>query len=565
MVFKDFEYKRVDIEELKSIYNRIKEDLEKSESSEKAAELYLELDELNKKFGTNYSLAYIRNSIDTTDEFYAAEKAFYDENLPLVSEFSNELGIAFANSKFRPELEERFGKLAFQKIDLDLKIFKNEIVEDLQEENKLTTEYVKLTSSAKIMFDGEERNLSEMVPYTQNIDREVRKEAVIAVGKFFEENMEEYDRIYDSMVKVRDRIAKKLGYENFVEVGYLRMGRLDYNAKDVANYRKQIKESVVPLYVELRKKQEKRIKVDKLKYYDEGMSFLTGNPTPKGDREWMVDKAKTMYKELSPETHEFFSKMVEQELLDLDSKKGKQGGGYCTSLDSYNMPFIFANFNGTAHDVEVLTHEAGHAFQSYQTMRNVDISAYYWPTSESAEIHSMSMEFLTWPWMESFFKEDIDKFKYHHLSGAFLFIPYGALVDEFQHYVYENPNVTPEDRRMKWLELEKEYLPTRDYDGIESYEKGLFWFKQGHIFEMPFYYIDYTLAQVIALQMWKLNGENKELAWEKYMRLCNLGGSKTFLGLLEDVKLDNPFESGSISKIIPPVKAFLETINDENL
>ncbi|WP_064592153.1 M3 family oligoendopeptidase [Streptobacillus moniliformis] len=565
MVFKDFEYKRVDIEELKKVYMKIKEELENAENAQRAIELYYEIDEINKKFSTNYSLAYIRNSIDTTDEYYSEEKSFYDENLPLISEFNNDLGIAFANSKFRSELEEKFGKLAFQKIDLELKLFKNEIIEDLQEENRLVTEYVKLTSSAKIMFDGEERNLSEMVPYTQNIDRNTRKEAVLAVGKFFEDNMEEYDRIYDSLVKVRDRIAKKLGYKNFVEVGYLRMGRLDYNAKDVENYRKQIKENVVPLYVELRKRQEKRIKVDKLRYYDEGMAFLTGNPTPKGDRTWMVEKAQIMYKELSPETHEFFSKMVEQELLDLDSKKGKQGGGYCTSLDSYGMPFIFANFNGTAHDVEVLTHEAGHAFQSYQTMRNVDISSYYWPTSESAEIHSMSMEFLTWPWMESFFKEDIDKFKYHHLSGAFLFIPYGALVDEFQHFVYENPNVTPEERRMKWLELEKEYLPTRDYDGIESYLKGLFWFKQGHIFEIPFYYIDYTLAQVIALQMWKLNGENSKLAWEKYMRLCTLGGSKTFLGLLEDVKLDNPFENGSIAKIITPVKEFLSTINDENL
>ncbi|WP_073507660.1 M3 family oligoendopeptidase [Streptobacillus notomytis] len=565
MVFKDFEYKRVDIDELKKTYINIKEELENAENAQKAIELYYELDEINKEFSTNYNLAYIRNSIDTTDEYYSKEKAFYDENIPLISEFGNDLGIAFANSKFRPELEEKFGKLAFQKIDLELKLFKNEIIEDLQEENRLVTEYVKLTSSAKIMFDGEERNLSEMVPYTQNIDRNTRKEAVMAVGKFFEDNMQEYDRIYDSLVKVRDRIAKKLGYENFVEVGYLRMGRLDYDAKDVANYRKQIKENIVPLYVELRKRQEKRIKVDKLKYYDEGMSFLTGNPTPKGDREWMVERAKEMYKELSPETHEFFSKMVEQELLDLDSKKGKQGGGYCTSLDKYTMPFIFANFNGTAHDVEVLTHEAGHAFQSYQTMRNIDISSYYWPTSESAEIHSMSMEFLTWPWMESFFKEDIDKFKYHHLSGAFLFIPYGALVDEFQHFVYENPNVTPEERRMKWLELEKEYLPTRDYDGMESYLKGLFWFKQGHIFEMPFYYIDYTLAQVIALQMWKLNGEDREFAWKKYMRLCILGGSKTFLGLLEDVKLDNPFENGNILKIIPPVKEFLSTINDENL
>ena len=565
MVFKDFEYKRVDIETIKNELENLKNSVINSESAEDTINLYKKTDDLLQNLTTTTSLVYIRHSIDTTDEFYEKENDFYNENSPIISSYINDLNYAFNNSKFKKELIEKYGKLAFDKMDISLKTFKPEIIEDLQEENRLSSEYSKLSASAKIMFEGEERNLSEMTPFTQHENREIRKAAVTAVGKFFHDNLEAYDNIYDGLVKVRNNIAKKLGYENFVEVGYLRMGRIDYNAKDVANYRKQIVENVVPLYVELRNKQAKRLGLDKLKYYDEGINFLSGNPTPKGDRDWMVNHARTMYRELSPETNEFFEKMIEFELMDLDSKKGKQGGGYCTSLNIYKLPFIFANFNGTAHDVTVLTHEAGHAFQAYTTMRNVEISDYYWPTSESAEIHSMSMEFLTWPWMTLFFKEDTTKFKYEHLEGALLFLPYGALVDEFQHYVYENPEVSSKDRRMKWLELEKKFLPTRDYDGITEYEEGLFWFKQAHIFEMPFYYIDYTLAQVVAFQIWKLNQENKELAWDKYMKLCKLGGSKTFLGLLEAVGLENPFIDGTLSNLIPTIKEFLNSINDSEL
>lgn len=563
MLFKDFEYKRINIEELKKKLDDIRESIINAKNSKELIDIYYNLDKIYKNLSTMSVLVYIRNSIDTTDEFYAKEKEFYDENQPILEKYFNDISKLIYDSEFRKELEEEFGSLLFRKIDISLKTFDEKIIEDLQEENKLSTEYNKLTSSAKIFFKGEERNLSEMVPFIQDKDRNIRKEAAELVGKFFEDNMEEYDRIYDSMVKVRDRIAKKLGFENYVEVGYLKMGRLDYTAKEVENYRKQIRESVVPLYVKLKEKQKERIGVDKLTYYDDAFYFLDGNPTPKGDRKWMVNQAVKMYDELSPETSEFFRKMVDKELLDLDSKKGKQGGGYCTEIADYSLPFIFANFNGTAHDVEVLTHEAGHAFQVYTTMKNIKISDYTWPTSESAEIHSMSMEYLTWPWMENFFKEDINKFKYHHLSGAFLFIPYGALVDHFQHYVYENPNVTPEERRMKWLELEKIYLPTRNYDGMSSYEKGLFWFKQGHIFDVPFYYIDYTLAQIIALQFWKLANEDRELAWKKYMRLCELGGSKTFLELLKDVEMDNPFEDGSIAKLIPEVEKYLEEISKE--
>ena len=296
-------------------------------------------------------------------------------------------------------------------------------------------------------------------------------------------------------------------------------------------------------------------------YADEKLEYLSGNATPKGSPEEIVATGRQMYKEMSPETHAFFEMMVENDLMDLVSKKGKAGGGYCTYLNSYKMPFIFSNFNGTSGDVDVLTHEAGHAFQVYSS-GHFEIPEYYWPSSESAEIHSMSMEFFAWPWMNQFFKEDTDKYKFSHLTSALLFIPYGVTVDEFQHYVYENPSATPAERKTKWREIEKKYLPHRDYGDDAFLEKGGFWFRQGHIFEVPFYYIDYTLAQVCAMEFWAKSRSNRDGAWADYLRLCQAGGSQSFLGLVDLAGLHNPFKEGTIKHILKPVSEWLATVDD---
>ncbi|NLV75883.1 MAG: M3 family oligoendopeptidase, partial [Tissierellia bacterium] len=304
-----------------------------------------------------------------------------------------------------------------------------------------------------------------------------------------------------------------------------------------------------------------RLGLDELKYYDEPLEYLTGNAKPKGDSKWILENGKKMYKELSKETHEFFTFMVERELLDLVSKKGKMSGGYCTYISDYESPFIFSNFNGTSGDVDVLTHEAGHAFQVYMS-RNLKVPEYSFPTMEAAEIHSMSMEFITWPWMGLFFEEEVDKYKFSHLAGAVSFIPYGVTVDEFQHFVYENPQASPEERKSKWREIEKKYLPFRDYEDNDLLNRGGYWFRQGHIFSTPFYYIDYTLAQVCAFQFWIKTRDNREKAWEDYLRLCKAGGSKSFLELVELADLKNPFADGTIKEVIKPIKEWLNSVDD---
>ena len=564
MGFKDYAYERPDMTKIEADFNILLDKFVKAESFEEQDSVMEKINEIRRDFETAASLVHVRHTLDTTDEYYEKQNDYIDEISPIYEGLISKYYEALVDSKFKAELEKKWGSYIFDIAQTKLKTFSPEIIEDMQKENKLASQYTKLRASAKIMFQGEERNLAQMTPFMESSDREVRKSANEAYCKFFLDNEAEFDRIYDGLVKVRHEIATKLGYKNFVELGYARLTRTDYDADMVKGYRKQVKDHLVSVAQKLRERQRERLGLEKLLYFDEPLEFLTGNATPKGNPEWIIDKGAKMYQELSADTDEFFNYMRDNDLLDLVAKKGKDGGGYCTFFPKYKSPFIFSNFNGTSGDVDVLTHEAGHAFQVFKS-RDFKLPEYVWPTLEACEIHSMSMEFFAWPWMELFFEKDVDKYKFSHLASALLFIPYGVTVDEFQHWIYENPEVTADERKAKWREIEKNYLPWRDYAGNELLEKGGYWFRQGHIFSNPFYYIDYTLAQVCALQFWIKQNENKEKAWSEYVRLCEAGGSESFLKLVEVANLKNPFVDGTIASVIPQINDYLDKVDDKKL
>lgn len=561
MKFSEIEYVQLNYEEIKKQYINLTNELKETKSTKEALEVIKKINAIDVEFSSYSTLASIRNSIDTSNELYEKAQEFFDEISPQYQELVTNYYHVLISLPFKEELKKELGSLLFDQIDLSLKTFKPEIIEDLIEENKLSTEYSKLVASAKIEFDGKVLNLSQLGPYAESLDRNIRKEASLARGKWFYEHMNEFDEIYDKMVKVRTRMAKKLGYENYVQLGFDKLGRTDYTPNDVKKYRKQIYESIVPVAQELFEKQIKRININNPLPYDFNLNFLSGNAKPIGSTKDKVDNAMKMYDELSKETSSFFRFLVENELMDLETKPNKQGGGYCTYIPKFKMPFIFSNFNGTSGDIDVLTHEFGHSFQVYSS-KDIPIPEYIWPTMEACEIHSMSMEFFAYPWMNLFFKEDAEKYKYAHLKGAITFIPYGAAVDEFQTYVYENYEATPKQRREKWLEIHNKYEPHLKFSELDYYKEGLRWFAQGHIFNSPFYYIDYTLAQVCAFQFKNMMDVNKDKAWDTYVKLCKLGGSKSFLNLLEAVGLMNPFVDGCIEKTIKPLKDKMNSIDD---
>lgn len=563
MKFQDYVYQRPDMDRFQSEFTALLERFTGAATFEEQDAAMEAIHAARTKVSSMFAIARIRYSINTADAAYKAEQDYMDEQSPVYQGLMTDYYKALAGSRFRSELEAKWGRQLFAAAELSVKTFAPEIVDDLKEENKKTSEYIKLVASAKIEFDGQERTLSQLAPYMQSTDRETRKRATDARYSFYESNEAAIDSIYDHLVHLRTRIARKLGYRSFVELAYDRMDRTDYGPKQVAEFRKQVIEHIVPVASELSERRRVRLGLDKLRYYD-GLSYLSGNPKPKGDPGWIVDRAKAMYSEMSPETDEFFRFMLDHGLMDLESKPGKRVGGYCSYISAYKAPFIFSNFNGTSHDVDVLTHEAGHAFQAYMS-RGFSVPEYIHPTLDACEIHSMSMEFFAWPWIGSFFEEDTDKYKFSHLSGAITFIPYGVAVDEFQHRVYEEPEMTPAERKAVWREMERKYIPSRVYDDMPFLERGGFWHQQQHIFKSPFYYIDYTLAQICALQYWKRANEDRASAWSSYVKLCRAGGSDSFTGLVKLAGLRSPFEDGCVSSVIGEIRGWLNGIDDKQL
>lgn len=556
MKFQDMPYERVDFGEVERQIKDLIRRFDEAKSGAEQFELHKEFYRINGRVITLYTIAHIRFDADMTNEFYKGEKEFYDEKLPLYDNLVLEYQKKLYASPFRKELEGFIGPVAFRNMELAAKAMDEKLIPLMQEENALSTEYSMLIAGAKIPFQGKELNLSLLRPYLVSPDREVRKAAWQAMSSFFQANADKLDEIYDKLVKNRTEQAKKMGYENYVELGYYRMGRNCYGKEEVEAFRSQVKEYFVPFTEQLHEKRRKRLGLDKLKLYDASVFYADGNAAPKGTPEEILEAGRQMYSELSEETKEFYNFMMENGLFDVFGRKDKRAGGYMTYMPDYNSPFVFANFNGTSSDVDVITHECGHAFQGYLSgtdpvKEHADVGM------ETAEIHSMSMEFFTQDWMKLFFGEDADKYIQMHLEDAACFIPYGCMVDEFQHVVYEHPEMTPAERNNVWLELEKVYRPHMDYDGDPYFGRGGFWQKQTHIYNSPFYYIDYCLAQTCALQYKVKMDEDFAAAWESYLKLCKLSASDFFTNMIREVGLDSPFEPGCMKTIAEKLESYV--------
>lgn len=564
MQFQEYAYQHMDALSLQKQLSELAEQIQQAKTIEQVQDCIKKVDTIRRFVATQVSLVEIRHTVDTKDAYYTKEQEYLDTVLPELEKDYEKINRALLESSFLEELKHRLPETFFLQKEMDLKAFDPIIIEDMQEENRLMTKYQALIASAEIPFDGEIYNLSSLEVKTNSSDRIVRKRALQAYWNWFEQHEEEVAHIFDQMIKVRTRMAQKLGYDNFIALGYARMHRYDYNQEDVAKYRRQVLKDVVPLCSALYKRQQKRLGYDTLHAWDEKVEFLQGNPTPKYDRAALVKRAQKMYHELSKETGVFFDFMVEHELLDLDSKPGKAAGGYCTFMPDYKSPFIFANFNQTQHDAEVLTHEAGHAYQIYES-RDIYPSDCVWPTYESCEIHSMSMEFFTHPWMQSFFEEDVNRYYYSHMAGSLKFLPYGVLVDHFQHEVYAHPEMSHQERMDTWRRLEKEYLPHKNYEEVEILERGGWWMRQAHIFMSPFYYIDYTLAQVCAMQFWARMENKDPKAFEDYQHICKIGGTLPFRKIVKEAGLIVPFEEGCLAQVTGSVSQWLDEISEEEL
>ena len=557
MTFSQIPYRRADLTAWKQQMEDITARFKAAQTFEEADAAYREADTFDDDYQTMLTLARIRCNMDTRDPFYEGEVSFYNQETPKLQPLHKAWTQAILESPFRPQLEEKYGKVTFVNAEMAAKAFTPELVEDIQKENALKQRYSKLIASAQIPFRGGIYTVSQLSPWKNDPDDATRLEAWTAEGNWYNEHGDELDEIYHELVQLRTAMGKKLGYEGYTPLGYLRMRRNCYGEAEIDKFRMAVQKHLVPLAKKLYIRQAQRQgRQFPLTFADKDLSFRSGNPRPLGTPEDILAMGDKFYSELSPETAEFWSFMRRHEMMDVESRPGKAAGGYCTRIASMHSPFIYANFNGTAHDVEVVTHEAGHAFAGFVNRDRVPAAA-IWPSMEGCEVHSMSMEFFAWPWAEGFFGEDARKFRYTHLMGALTFIPYGTMVDHFQHIIYEYPEFGPQERHQVWQELLGVYMPWVRPGDVPFYGEGKGWQRQSHIYASPFYYIDYCLAQTVALDFWARIQENPKAAWDTYLKYSRLGGTMVFTDLLKEAGLGDPFNEETLKKVCAAADQYL--------
>ena len=546
MKFQEMPYHRPDIEALKAAYETAAGALRKAASYPEARKAFFDLQAREEEMETMFSICSVRNTVDTTDPYYDGEMKWLREQLASMIPLRKRCNEALAGSPFRPDFERELGAQLLRKVDAALKTADERIIPDVIREGELKQQYQKDSALAATEFRGETCNFYGLLKHMESTDRAERREAFHAWAGLYASISGKLDAQYDELTALRNGMAKKLGYNSYIDLAYLQRNRFDYTQADAAVFRDQVRRIITPAVAELRERQRQLLGVEKLHYYDEALIFPEGNADPEGSMEELVEKARQMYREMSPETGEFFDFMVQYELFDLKTRPGKRMGGYMTYFSAYKAPFIFSNFNGTSADVDVLTHEAGHAFEGYLAMRSIPVSSLRMSTSEINEIHSMSMEHFAYPWMDRFFGKNSEKALTAHLFGALCSIPYLVSVDEFQHRVYAEPGMDAARRRAVWHEIEQIYMPWRDYDGEPFLTEGGFWMQKQHIFLYPFYYIEYALAQLCAFQYYGRMKQDPKAAWADYLRLCRAGGTKGYFELLEEGRLLNPFREGAV-------------------
>ena len=557
--FKDLTFPKPDLRSYEDMNEDFIKRIQDARDGGDVLEIIFEHSELSHKADDLLEVSFIRQSMDTTDEEIAEVRRWVYENTPLFNKAKVGFNEAVYNSPYRGYIEEKLGPMFFTKMDLDKKVFCEENILLNQRESELADQYQKLMATCQVEINGQMRNFLTLQKDFADEDREVRKQAFKHFSGFMAEHEKEMEEIWDELVKVRTQIGKNLGYDNYLPVAYLRRGRLDYGPEEVANFRKQVLEEIVPFCTKLYEAQAKRLGLDTIMAYDEGIIFPDGNAKPAGDKDYMMFSVVEMMQDLSPETNEFIDFMLEHELMDCEMRPGKAAREYSTIIFSKKAPFIFGFFDGSAKSVKNLVGELGHAFATYRSSRKQPIDAYYSSSADIMEIHVMSMTQFSNRYAEDFFEEDADKYQFYNLQDLMTFIPFGVAVDEFQHICYENPELTPEERNNEWRKLEEKYMPWRKYDEDDDFmQRGGYWFHKPHIFLYPLYYIEYCLATVNSMEMYKKYIARPGTAWQEYLELADMGGSKGYLQTLAKANLTPAFRDGAVAKATSYVKGVLE-------
>jgi M3 family oligoendopeptidase len=525
-----------------------------SASPDGAASALAAWDQRRRTWETWKNLAAIRFAQDTRDASRKADKERWDMLSPVLQEQDVELARVALQAPGRDALLQRFGPHLGALWRSAAQAFEPALADLRREESRLSNSYDELRAGLTIPFRGRDLTLSSIRGFFGDADRTTRCEAIQAEDAAMGRNREALDGLYGELVAVRARMAGVMGLPSFVPLGYRWMKRTDWGPAEAASFRAGVLAHIVPLAAAIRRRRAAALGTAGPTYHDEAVRDLRGVPRPLGGPDDLVAAGAIVMERLGPGPRRFFDGMQRRGMLDLLCRPGKVGGGFAEALPDAGTPFILTNFNGSQDDAIVLIHELGHGYQMYASLAQ-PLLDFLIPTFEAAEVHSMGAELLAFPHMELVFGDDAERFRQGHLEQALLFLPYSCAVDEFQHHVYEEPSLTAPQRATLWKDMEARWLPWRRYEGMPHYESGRFWQRQLHIYQAPFYYLDYSLAQVCALQLWSRGRKDAADAVATWEQLCALGGSRSFSAALREVGLGLPFDEPVLAGVAGEVRS----------
>jgi len=554
--FLEFPYERLDFE---NISIRMTTHTEKIKGAKTVGEAYLQIietDHLEKVFVSYATLSEAGNTNNSYDEFYLGEEKFFNEAKPKFELLIQNRNKAILESCFRSELKKLIGDEFFDSADMQKRTVSEDVLELMNAENELSQEYSTIMSRLTIDVDGETLTMPQISKLGQSADRKVRQKYAVLGEKAMLKVAGDLDRIFDELMKIRTEIAYKTGFDSYTDYCLCKHGRTSYGREELKAFVTNVEKYIVPVVSEMIDAQSKRLGHE-VKNYDE--STLFPGRKVKIEKE-LLPAFKKIFGKLSPETKVFFDELCEREFYDLELREGKTMGAYSNYMPLCNMPYIFETYNATEGAVETFAHECGHGLNSYMH-RGEPVTGVSAQSADICETHSMSMEFFVWQDIDEIIpKKDIAAYKYRQLKDSLAFIPYGTAVDLFQTTVYDNPEMTPDERLKLWKDLEKKFVPWRKYEEGLFYDQGRAWQRQIHVMKWPFYYIDYVLAQVCALQFWALDTENHTKAWNAYMSLIKDSGRYSFTEIIKRAGLSTPFEDKVLAKIVDTTLSFIEKL-----
>lgn len=513
------------------------------------------------------ALLYIGMTCDTENETKKNDFLNFVENIrPKLSKFSDKLNRRIAEHPSVGDLPDRYD-LMIRGIKSDIDIFREENIPLGVEQTKLVTKAQGITGGMTVEFGGEERTFPEMKAFLESNNRSVREKAWKSMVSRWMNDSEELSEIFDELIKIRHEIAKNAGFDSYTNYMFKAMHRFDYTVEDCLTFHNSIEKVCMPIVREINEKRRSSFNLEILSPWDVNEKSGSGpdiegkNPLRPFDNVGeMVQKLSELFHRMSRDLGNKFDKLVEMDTLDLETRKGKAPGGYQYYLEKSRVPFIFMNAAGLQGDLETMIHESGHAFHSLYCGHLDLIDERNYPI-EFAEVASMSMELLTQDEWQIFYDNDdeVNRAILSHLEGVVFLLPWIATIDAFQHWIYANPNHTREERTEYWLSLRDRFGSKMDWKDNEDFRE-LSWQQQGHLFGVPFYYIEYGIAQLGALQLWQTHRKSPEKALKDYENAMKLGNTKILPELFAAAELKLGFDEKHVDSLINEVKTAMAEV-----